>query len=197
MAQRVGLVLAGGVGRRLGGPKAELRLGEQTLAERAAAVLWPICGSVLISTRAGAAHPAPRFTALPDPEPPGRGPLVGIDTAFEATTDAELVVLACDYPLVDEGLLRRLLGTLEDEDDVVLPSDLVGRDHPLVAVWSRSAAPVVRAAVREGRLKVRGLLADLRVRRVGPAALRGFDLDRVLCNLNTAEDLARLSACGG
>ncbi len=191
MAQRVGLVLAGGLGRRLGRPKAELRLGRETLAERAGAVLWPMCGSVLISTRPGTANPAPRFPALPDPEPLGRGPLVGIDAAFDATADADLVVLACDYPLVDGRLMRRLLEVASAEDDLILPSDFVGRDHPLVAVWNRSAAPVVRAAVREGRLRVRGLLAELRVRRVGPSELRGFDLDRLLANLNTAEDLAR------
>jgi len=196
MAQRVGLVLTGGLGRRLGGPKGALLLGDRSLAERASSVLWPLCGSVLISTRPGERNPAPRFSALPDPTPSGRGPLVGIDTAFEATSDADLVVLACDYPFVGEELLRSLLDAAGPQDDVVLPSDFAGRDHPLVAVWARSAAPAVRAAVRDGRLKVRGLLADLRVRRLGPAQLRDLDLDRVLCNVNSADDLARLAAWG-
>jgi len=196
MAQRVGLVLTGGMGRRLGGPKGELLLGGRSLAARASAVLWPLCGSVLISTRPGEPSPAAGFPALPDPEPAGRGPLVGIDTCFEGTADADLVVLACDYPLVGEDLLRCLLAAARPDADIVLPSDFAGRDHPLVAVWARSAAPAVRAAVREGRLKVRGLLADLRVRRLGPAELREFDLDRVLCNVNTPDDLARLTARG-
>jgi hypothetical protein len=54
----------------------------------------------------------------------------------------------------------------------------------------------VAAAVRTGRLKVRGLLADLRVRRLGPTELRDYDLERVLCNVNDAEDLERLAAWG-
>jgi molybdopterin-guanine dinucleotide biosynthesis protein A len=150
---------------------------------------------VLVSTRPGEPNPAPRFPAIPDPEPSGRGPLVGIDAAFGATGDADLLVLACDYPLVTVDLLRALVQAREPGDDVVLASDHTGRDHPLVAVWARSAAPVVRAAVADGRLKVRGLLADLRARRVGPGQLPG-DLDRLLCNANTAEDLSRIAAWG-
>ncbi len=196
MAQRIGLVLAGGAGRRIGGPKGELLLGPTSLAERASTMLWPLCGSVLISTRPGERNPAPGFPALPDPLPAGRGPLVGIDAAFDATADADLLVLACDYPLVSETLLRRLLDAAGPADDVVLPSDFAGRDHPLVGVWARSAAPTVRSAVREGRLRVRGLLADLRVHRLGPPDLRDLDLDRVLCNLNTPDDLARFTAWG-
>jgi molybdopterin-guanine dinucleotide biosynthesis protein A len=78
----------------------------------------------------------------------------------------------------------------------VLATDFSGRDHPLVAVWARSCAEPVAAAVRTGRLKVRGLLADLRVRRLGPTELRDYDLERVLCNVNDAEDLERLAAWG-
>jgi molybdopterin-guanine dinucleotide biosynthesis protein A len=193
MARPIGLVLAGGVGRRLGGPKGELPLGDRSLAERAGSALWPLCGSVLVSTRSSGPNPAPRFPAIVDPEPAGRGPLVGIDTAFDATGDADLLVLACDYPLVTADLLRCLVEALTPHDDVVLPSDLAGRDHPLVALWARPAAPAVRAAVREGRLKVRGLLADLRVHRLGPGDLPGIDLDRVLVNVNTGEDLARVA----
>jgi len=36
MAQRIGVVLAGGLGRRLGKPKGDVVLGGSTLADRAA-----------------------------------------------------------------------------------------------------------------------------------------------------------------
>ena len=72
MAQRIGLVLAGGAGRRIGGPKGELVLGPSSLAERASSILWPLCGSVLISTRPGERNPVPGHATLPDPLPAGR-----------------------------------------------------------------------------------------------------------------------------
>jgi molybdopterin-guanine dinucleotide biosynthesis protein A len=82
------------------------------------------------------------------------------------------------------------------EDDVVMMTDFAGRDHPLVALWCRRAAPTIREAVVAGRFKVRGLLADLAVRRLGPAEVPGIDLDRALFNLNRPEDLGALHRAG-
>jgi molybdopterin-guanine dinucleotide biosynthesis protein A len=196
MAQRVGLVLAGGRGERLGRSKGDLSYDGKTLAERAAALLWPICGSVLVSLSEGAENPAPGYPPLVDPPPPGRGPLAGIDAAFEATGDADLLVLACDYPFVTQELLRRLASHAMGEDDVVMMTDFTGRDHPLVALWCRCAAAGVREAVTAERLKVRGLLPDLAVRRLGPAEFQGIDLDRALFNLNRPEDLSAIGEQG-
>jgi molybdopterin-guanine dinucleotide biosynthesis protein A len=194
MPQRVGLVLAGGAGRRMGRTKGDLALQGKTLAERAGSTLWPVCGSVLVSVGVGMSNPARGYPSLVDPPPAGRGPLVGIDGAFEATGDADLLVLACDYPYVTTELLRELVGQAAEEDDLVMLTDFAGRDHPLVGLWRRSAAPVVRSAVDEKRHKVRGLLMDLTVRRLGPGQLAGWDLDRALLNLNSTEDLRALEA---
>jgi len=194
MAQRVGLVLAGGRGERLGRTKGGVTFEGTTLASRAAAVLWPVCGSVLVSVAEGADNHAPGYPSLVDPPPPGRGPLAGLDAAFVATGDADLLVLACDYPFVDEGLVRRLVSHATGTEDLVMMTDFAGRDHPLVALWRRSAAPVVREALDAGRFKVRGLLPDLTVRRLGPGEFQGIDLDRVLFNVNWPQDLASLAA---
>ena len=64
MSQRVGLVLAGGRSRRLGRAKGELLYRGQSLAERAANALWPLCSSVLISIGRGASNPAPGFATV-------------------------------------------------------------------------------------------------------------------------------------
>ena len=196
MAQRVGLVLAGGRGERLGRTKGDLPFDGKTLAERAAALLWPICGSVLVSISENVENPAPGYPPLVDPRPAGRGPLAGIDAAFEATGDADLLVLACDYPFVTQALLRRVASHAMGEDDIVMMTDFAGRDHPLVALWCRRAAPVVHEAVTAGRFKVRGLLPDLAVRRLGPAEFEGVDLDRALFNLNLPEDLSAIAERG-
>ncbi len=193
MAQRVGVVLAGGRGERLGRTKGDLLFEGKTLAEHAASTLWPICGSVLVSISEGVDNPAPAYPPLVDPPPVGRGPLAGIDAAFEATGDADLMVLACDYPFVTQALLRRLGSHAMDEDDVVMMTDFAGRDHPLVALWCRCAAAAVHEAVTAGRLKVRALLPDLAVRRLGPAEFQDVDLGRALFNLNRPEDLSAIS----
>jgi len=192
MAQRVGVVLAGGSGSRLGQAKGAIELGGQTLAERAAAALWPHCGSVLISVGRGAVRPAPSYPSIEDPAPAGRGPLVGILAAFEATQQSDLLVLACDYPRVGADLLRRIVAFDAAEHDLIMPSDARGRDHPLVALWTRRTEAAVREAVAEGRHKVRALFGEWRIRRLAPADLHGIDLDRALLNVNWPEELERI-----
>jgi molybdopterin-guanine dinucleotide biosynthesis protein A len=192
MAQRVGVVLAGGRGDRLGRPKSELELDGANLVQRAAEAVWPLCGSVLISMGPGTINPAPAHPIVEDDPPPGRGPLAGIDAAFRKTGDADLFVVACDYPYVDTDLLRALLDAAGREDDLVMPTDRRGRDHPLVALWRRSMAPLVARAILEERLKVRALLADCNVRRVRSSELPAIDVDRAFLNLNWPDQLGQL-----
>lgn len=196
MSQRVGLVLAGGLSRRLGRAKSDLAFQGGTLAQRAADAVWPLCASVLISVGPDGENPAPGFAVVRDRPPAGRGPLAGIDAAFRITGDADLLVLACDYPRVGSDLLRIIAQSGDDEDDIVMPVDTRGRDHPLVALWRRSTAPVVAEALKEERLRVRGLLADCRVKRLGPRLFQGLDAGRVLLNLNRPADLETLRAEG-
>jgi molybdopterin-guanine dinucleotide biosynthesis protein A len=189
MSQRVGLVLAGGRSQRLGRAKGELQYQGQSLAERAAHALWPLSASVLISIGHGADNPAPGFSTIEDEPPSGRGPLAGIDAGFRATGDADLLVLACDYPLVESGLMRCIAEAQAPEDDIVIISDCGGRDHPLVALWRRRTAAIVADALERGHLKVRALLAEFAVRRIGPEQFPGVDLDRLLFNLNWPGEL--------
>lgn len=188
MAQTIGVVLAGGEGRRFGGPKGSVVLGGSTLADRAARALKPLCGSVVISVAKGAANPATSYAAIED-DGPARGPLGGIATAFAATGQADLVVLACDYPAVGTSFLRSLLAAAEPGNDLVMPVDPTGRDHPLVALWRRSAQSAVCAALDEESYKVQALLPDLAVRRLPAIVFPNFDLSHVLTNVNWPTDL--------
>ncbi len=188
MAQRIGVVLAGGEGRRFGTPKGEVVLGGSTLANRAARALKPLCGAVIISVAKGAANPA-RGYAMVEDEGFRRGPLGGLAAAFASTGKADLLVLACDYPAVGASFLRALAAAAEGGDDLVFPVDPNGRDHPLVALWRRSAEPVVQAALREENFKVQALVPDLNVRRLPAQVFPNFDMRHVLSNVNWPEDL--------
>ena len=192
MVKPIGLVLAGGTGRRMGRAKGDLRLGRgPTLALRAAEALAPVCRGVLISVRPGSNNPAPGFPAIEDSPPPGRGPLAGIEAGFGSTHGAGLLVLACDYPYAKTDLLRRLSDRAGDQHDVVMVVGGDGRDHPLVAVWSDRTRSRVREALEQGTFGVRKLIAGWRLLRLGPTEFPGIDLDASMVNVNTEDDLRR------
>jgi molybdopterin-guanine dinucleotide biosynthesis protein A len=187
VAQTIGVVLAGGEGRRFGGGKAEAQLGGASLAERAARALRPLCGSVVVSIAKGGSNPAPGLPVVEDAGP-RIGPLGGIAASYAATGQADLLVLACDYPAVGTSFLRALLSQAGTGDDLVFPVDEGGRDHPLVALWRRSAEPAVRQALTERANKLQSILPDLSVRRIPAAVFQNFDLARVLANVNWPSD---------
>jgi molybdopterin-guanine dinucleotide biosynthesis protein A len=185
----IGLVLAGGVGRRLGHTKGDLRVGGRPLALRAAEALIPVCRGVLISVGAGAENPAPGYPAIEDEPPSGRGPLAGIEAAFAVTGEADLMVLACDYPRVMSGLLQRLLERADPDAALVLLRDAEGRDHPLVGLWRRGMQGRVRDALQREAFKVGDLVRASSVQRLGPDVFPGIDLEWELANVNRPEDL--------
>lgn len=172
----------------MGRTKGDLVYDGATLAERAARTLWPLCGGILISVAPGAPNPAPAFPFLEDPEPQGLGPLAGIASAFRATGGADLLVLACDYPGVTSELLRALVACCDARDDLVMPVDGRGCDHPLVALWRRGAEHAVRSALDQGSLKVRSIFAELNVRRLTPRDIPSLADAVTLENWNFPED---------
>jgi molybdopterin-guanine dinucleotide biosynthesis protein A len=192
----IGLVLAGGIGRRLGRTKGDLRIGGRPLALRAADTLTPVCRGVLVSVGAGAENPAPGYPAIEDEPPAGRGPLAGIDAAFALTEESDLMVLACDYPRVGPALLRCLLERADPDAALVLVRDGEGRDHPLVALWRRKMQVPVRDALQRREFKVRDLVGATSVQRLGPDTFPGIDLVRELANVNRPGDLDRIEGPG-
>jgi len=189
MSRPVGVVLAGGASKRMGRKKSDLRVDGQRLVERAAEVLWPLCSSVLISVAPGESSPIVALDAVQDAAPGRRGPLAGIAAAFAATGQADLLILACDYPYVDETVLRLLLERPALDADLIFPTDPRGWDHPLVGLWMRSAATAVERALEREAYKVRSLLVGMRIERLHPASAATLDWSHLLTNVNRPDDL--------
>lgn len=139
-------MLAGGLGRRIGGAKPR-----RALAGR------PLIAYVIEAARDAGLEPV--VVAKPDSGLEGIGapllvearqprhPLVGIATALEAV-DAPVVVCPCDLPLVEPRLLAHL-ATLEVIDRPRLIRGERGIE-PLVGVYPAGAAGPLRSAARVG-----------------------------------------------
>jgi molybdopterin-guanine dinucleotide biosynthesis protein A len=128
-----GFVLAGGAGRRMGHPKAELVLGAEAMLERQIRLLGSVCRSVAaIGLPANSTASAP--PAFPD-DLPGRGPLGGICTGLRRTRTDFNFFLGCDLPYLETRLLHYLARrALESQADVTIPESIEGRVQPLCAV---------------------------------------------------------------
>jgi molybdopterin-guanine dinucleotide biosynthesis protein A len=113
--------------------------------------------------------------AVPDLHP-GEGPLGGILTALDATTEDVVVVLACDLPGADPVVITTVVDALGDADVAAPLHD--GRHELLHAAYRRRAQPVLNAAFAAGERAVHRACRTLDVLSVtglGPAALVDVD----------------------
>ena len=187
MTVRIGaLVVAGGRGRRIGQPKATLRVGGETLVERAVGIARAAgCTPIRVLTAAGIElPPLDGVDVLVDREP-GGGALAAIAdglSTFPAATD--VVVLACDLPNC-APLVARLCAL--PAGGVAVAADRDGRDQPLCARYpAGAAAAVARDAVAAGDRRMRALVEALAPVRV---EARGDEL----LNINAPSDLDTLT----
>jgi molybdenum cofactor guanylyltransferase len=188
-----GVVVCGGLSRRMGTDKALLEVGGVTLLERVVAELRPAVGELVLACGSRERYAELGLPLALDAET-GSGPLAGIVAGFEAVDAERILVVACDMPRIVTELFEILVSRACEEDlDICFLEGERGIE-PLCAVYRRSCLAPMRSALEEGRRRVRGFLEDgegFSVGRVRTSelsdVLRGLDL---AANWNTPADRA-------
>jgi molybdenum cofactor guanylyltransferase len=189
-----GIILAGGRSRRMGTNKALLPLPGQpseTFLSHLISTLAPFCAEVLVVSRDAA-----QFTDVVLPaarmvfdEQPGGGPLMGLSSGLQAMQSTTALVVAVDMPFVQPALLAFLLE--HHEENTLLVPVVAGVPQILLALYPRSALPLIEPLVQQGKRAPRELLAVAPVRYIEEAQLREVDPQlRSFVGINTPEDLA-------
>lgn len=186
-----GYVLAGGASRRMGSDKSQLMLGGETMLRRAASALRTVSDRVTVvgvSPENSDGLPfIPDEFGLDDGQ--RRGSIVGLHAALKDSTAELTAVLACDMPFVDGELFKRLVSSILDDVDAVVPVQPDGRLQPLCALYRRGAClPVVEEMLKAGDWKLQNLLSRVRTRSVEFDEIRDLgNSELFFLNVNTPE----------
>ena len=194
----VGLLLAGGLSRRMGGgDKARIKIGGTSILQRVLGCLTPQCSRLIINANGDPARFAD--TGLPvvaDSVPDFAGPLAGIlaglDWAAQNTPDVNwLVSVPGDCPFLPKNLVTRL-HEARATSNVPLACARSGEwRHPVVGLWPVALRQDLRQAlVGEGLHKI-----ELWTERHGVASAEwpAAPIDPFF-NVNTPEDAAQAEA---
>jgi molybdopterin-guanine dinucleotide biosynthesis protein A len=190
----VGVLLAGGRARRMGGgDKCMRRLGARTILEHVIERARPQVAALVLNANGDPG----RFAAfgLPvvgDVIADFAGPLAGVLTGMEWARAHRpecpwIATIATDTPFFPTDLVGRLLAAVEDDGAELACAASGGRAHPVFGLWPVRLAPDLRAAmVDEGLRKVDVWTARHRLAEVS------FVTDPVdpFFNTNRPEDLA-------
>lgn len=181
-----GVVLAGGLGRRMGGAdKGLLTFAGEPLAQRAARRLAPqVAGVAINANRNPETYAAFGYPLLPDRLPDYPGPLGGFHAALGASPQPLVMLVPCDSPFFPEDLVARLRQALLDADAEVAVARAGERRHSVFCLCRRELAADLAAFVGGGRHKV-GEWQDSR-----RLVLVDFPEPEAFRNCNTREDLS-------
>ena len=194
MTEIAGVLLAGGLSRRMGGGDKCLRLlGGKTILARVIERVRPQVTSLMLNANGDPA----RFAAydLPvhaDAVAGYAGPLAGVLTgmawARERRPNAEwLASFACDAPFLPTDLVARLLSAVMDRGTDMACAKCGGQSHPVFGLWPIRLHDCLKRAIVEDEIrKVDAWTARFKLAEVEFPAL---PIDPFF-NTNRPEDLA-------
>jgi molybdopterin-guanine dinucleotide biosynthesis protein A len=189
-----GLVLAGGLARRMGGgDKARIRIGGKTILQRVLTRLTPQCSGVILNANGDLARFADtglRVVAdsIPDFAGPLAGILAGLDwAAANVPGIADIVSVPGDCPFLPPDLVERLSAARQAAGAPLACARSGDWRHPVVGLWRVALRDDLRKAlVEEGLHKI-----EIWTARHG-VALADWPTTPVdpFFNVNTPEDAA-------
>jgi molybdenum cofactor guanylyltransferase len=149
-----GVLLAGGLARRMGGgDKPMRRIGGRSILERVIARLKPQCDSLILNANGDPARFASfNLPVIADNVADFPGPLAGIlaalDWAAAVRPDiAWILSAAADCPFLPRDLVARLHEARADEDAQLAVAASGGQSHPVIGLWSVALREELRHAL--------------------------------------------------
>jgi molybdopterin-guanine dinucleotide biosynthesis protein A len=182
-----GLVLAGGLGRRMGGIDKGLQpLSGRPMVAHVLDRLVPQVDEVLVNANQNAArYAAFGHRVVPDEVGGFAGPLAGLHAGLRVAAHPFLVTVPCDSPFLPRDLVARLLdASLQNHADVAV-AKTGDQAHPVFALVRASVLPHLHAFLAAGGRKIDAWYASLAVVEVP------FDDEaKAFSNINTPDELA-------
>ena len=162
----IGLILAGGLARRLGGlDKGLIEVEGRPILARLVERLAPQCAALLLNANGDAA----RFVSfgLPVIEDeiggfagPLAGVLAGMDYAATRFPSAQnLLSVPADTPFIPADLAARLEAARDASGARIAVAASAGRSHHAVALWPLALADDLRQVLSQGERRVSGFIA--------------------------------------
>ena len=156
MSDTIGVILAGGLARRMGGgDKAMREIAGRTILQRVIDRIGPQCSGLILNANGDPA----RFDSfglpvVPDDVPDFAGPLAGILAALDWTAQHRpetpwVVSAAADCPFLPRDLVARFHAVRREEEAQLCVARSDGQTHPVIGLWSVNLRHDLRKALVE------------------------------------------------
>lgn len=183
-----GLMLAGGLGRRMGGSdKPPTHFGGQPIASRVLQRLQPQVGRLLINANRDLnTWQSYGFPVVSDVIGGFSGPLAGIHAGLTACKTPWLVTVPCDAPFLPINLVEKLATKALAENADIAVARSAGRLQPVFALLRTALLPSLEQHLRGTDRKIESWFEVLN------RVMVDFDDDASFINVNTLDELTHV-----
>ncbi len=183
------VVLAGGRARRMGGQdKGLLDIAGQMLVEHITTALEPQVDHIAINANRNVEqYAALGYPVWQDVVDDFQGPLAGMLTALKKSTDAFVLTLPCDGPIVASDLVWRMLAQQRLEDSDIVVAHNGERLQPVYCLLRTALMESLSQFLQSGERKIDNWFSQH-----GFAVCDFSDNPDMFLNANTPEELTAL-----
>ena len=185
------VIQAGGRSSRMGQDKALVRLGGRPLVEHILDCVEDLADDLLLVTNTPTQYLHYGLRMVGDDQP-GAGALPGLRTALRHATDQYVLVVGCDMPFLNQGLLRYEIDkAFETGRDVIVPR-WDNQFQTMHAIYKRTTClTAVENALADQQTRMISFFPSVLLHKIEPDEVAQFDPHgRSFFNINTPEDLA-------
>ncbi len=181
-----GIILAGGKSTRFGEDKALYRYNGKPMVEYAIDVLATICEDILLITNKSDDYFKFAKIKFVHDIYLGCGPLGGIHAGLIESKNEDNLIVSCDMPEINSGLLRNLL-MHRFGYQVVIPTHN-GFNENMPCYFHKNSIPIIEEALKLNRFKISDAIAPLLIKYLNVEEMSLYS-ERLFANVNTKADI--------
>ncbi|MCE5205813.1 MAG: molybdenum cofactor guanylyltransferase [Porphyromonadaceae bacterium] len=187
-ADITGVILAGGLSKRMGFNKASADFIGTSMLTLMIEKLQEVTPAVVVSS-GSITYPGISYPQIPD-EYSHCGPLGGIFSALNASPSILNLILSCDIPLVSVSLLKYIVSMARESGALLtVPVDCDGQEQMLCAVYHRDILPILKRQIDNSQLRMKTLLELVRVKYVQISKEHPLYHEHAFMNVNSKDVL--------
>ncbi|WP_242144216.1 MULTISPECIES: molybdenum cofactor guanylyltransferase [unclassified Bacillus cereus group] len=187
------IVLAGGMSRRFGEPKALVSWQGYTFIERIVQVMQDVIQDIVVISHASIKERVAHLIEVPVIEDisfyRGEGPLAGIVSGMEHLEAEWYMISPCDTPNISSKWIKEIIGQIDDEYEAIIPI-VEGRKQPLLGAYHKNVKEKIYKLLDEEKRSMEQLLLHCNVKYVTGDE---WNIEKTwFVNVNTKEEYAEL-----
>jgi molybdopterin-guanine dinucleotide biosynthesis protein A len=185
-ARVTGVVLAGGLGRRMGGVDKGLKvLRGKPMVEWVIERFSPQVDELLVNANQNIdAYSSYGHRVIPDAIAGYAGPLAGLHRGLSEARHDLVATVPCDSPFLPTDLVPRLLGRLEESDAELAVARTGDQPHPVFCLCRKDVLANLTSFLESGGRKIDAWYSALRV-----VEVPFDDVPQAFSNINTESEL--------